>query len=88
MDRIGSQVDLLEGDSLVVTSWATGSICPWRLFVKIEEIRSLVRVHSFEIYHFRRSANCKADELAKQGPLLSLSWFVTFLSASWFGVSL
>lgn len=55
----------------MVTQWAKGSRCPWRLLDKIEEICLLIKDLNMIIFHVPRSANGLVDEMVKLGAQLS-----------------
>lgn len=70
LEQLEAKLIIVEGDSFVVTQWASGSSCPWRLLDKIEEIRMIIKGLDPKISHGPRSANGRADDLAKRGSLL------------------
>ncbi|XP_077230206.1 uncharacterized protein LOC143863427 [Tasmannia lanceolata] len=68
---------IVEGDSLNVMRWLKGGVAPpWRFLAFFDEIEELISGSSTVINHVRRTANEKADLLARRGVGSdSLQWF-------------
>lgn len=73
LENLGEGGTLVEGDSFTVTQWPNGSVCPWSLLDKIEEIRQIIRKKNLVVSHILRSANKRAVSLAKEEVNLFLS---------------
>ncbi|XP_077217829.1 uncharacterized protein LOC143852327 [Tasmannia lanceolata] len=67
---------IVEGDSFNVIRWLRGGVAPpWRFLDLFDEMKDILAESDIELIHVRRSANEKADALARRGVVCnSMNW--------------
>ncbi|XP_077232068.1 uncharacterized protein LOC143866141 [Tasmannia lanceolata] len=67
---------IVEGNSFNVIRWLRGGMAPpWRFLDLFDEMEDILVESDIELIHVRRSANEKADALARRGVVcISMNW--------------